>query len=142
MSFREKSAGLMALVLLLASALYAKAVLSASVASGALVAPNFPDLIGYTLLLVILSVLGHIVLAAVSPKEANAQVDERERAIAAKAGRISGALQSAGVVLSLLGYLWLQQAHVLFYCILATLVLAQLLNYGLTLVFNRMVWQA
>ena len=54
---------------------------------------------GMTITLVVLSVIAHIILAVVSPKEANAPADERDRQIADRAGNYASYMLGGGVIM-------------------------------------------
>ena len=78
MPFQEKSAWVMSAALLIGGALYFGVVGAMSAAAGVLVRPLLPMIAVYTVLLVVLAIVGHIAIAVLSPKEANAPLDERE----------------------------------------------------------------
>jgi hypothetical protein len=59
------------------------------------------SMMALVVVLVIVEVAFHIVVAVLSPREANAAEDERERLIALKAYRVSYLLMSAGALLVL-----------------------------------------
>jgi Na+-driven multidrug efflux pump len=128
MAFQEKSAWVMFLALLFTGLFYCYAVVSSS-ATGAVVPPTVPGMVEYTLLLVLIAVVGHVVIALWSPREAAASLDERERAIVARASRFAGYLQSTGVVLSLGAYLINRQGDLLFYGVFASLITAEVAQY-------------
>ena len=136
MPFHEKSAWVMVLGLLVTSFLYFSKVISMSY-GGSIVPPNLPALLVYTVILVVIAVVGHILIASFSTKEANARLDERERQIFTKAGYFSGNVFGFGVVFSLAVYLFSHSGHLLFYMAFASLVLSQVLEYVLQIYFYR-----
>ena len=71
MSFHEKSAWVMALALMFGGAYYVKSVESASDALGHLAPPTTPSLLSYALFLTLVAVIGHIIVAATAPDDAN-----------------------------------------------------------------------
>jgi hypothetical protein len=76
MSFHEKSAWIMSIILIAFGAIYFNTVYAMSSSAGFLVDP-FPSLlIKYTVAMVIIIAVGHAVIAIMSPKDANAQPDE------------------------------------------------------------------
>lgn len=137
MAFQEKSAWVMSIALLVAGGIYFGVVGQLSSGAGQLVPPNVPFVTGYTIVLVIAAVLGHIVVAAMSPSEANADLDERDRKIQTRAEAISGYVLGFGVIACLGYYLWMREGDVLFYGILLFLMLSQLVEYALKIWFYR-----
>ena len=137
MSFREKSAWIMSVALLLGGWFYLSVVSQMSAALGHLAPPNVPIVVKYSLLLVALAVIGHIVAAAVSPRDATAPVDERERLILDRAGNLSGNLLGVAVLVSLGHYLYWQDGNLLFYCVFASLLISQLAEYALQIMLYR-----
>lgn len=137
MSFQEKSAWIMSLALLVGAALYAVAVVTMSTAVGQLVQPTLPAVVLYTALLVVIAITGHIAVAILGPKEANASLDERERRIFDRAGNSSGYIFGVAVILSLGVYLLSYDGDMLFYCIFASLMLGQLSEYVIRILLYR-----
>ncbi len=139
MSFKEKSAWLMLLALGVTTALYTYFVILVSKEIGELVPPIFPGLIAYTVILVIIAVVGHILLAILSPKDANSGSDEREKLIFARAGAVSGFIFGFCVVISLGIYLFTYNGHLLFYTVFGSLILSQLFEYVAQIFYFRSV---
>ena len=135
MAFKEKSAWLMALALAAMGALYAWVVAGQSMNAGALPPP--PSVIGFTVGLVALVALGHIAISALTPKDAAASADERDRTIAAQARAWSGHVISAGLVLALGRYLLVPEGDALFYTVFAVLLVGHLSDYVLQIVLYR-----
>ncbi len=137
MAFQEKSAWLMSLSLILAGLYYYSTVSGLSTELGELASPALRSVVIYTVLLCVLAIIGHILIAVLSPKEANAALDERERVIFARAGHYSGLAMGAGVVLFLGVYQFYQNGDVLFYGVFGSLMLGQLLEYLARIVLYR-----
>ena len=137
MPFHEKSAWIMSAALLIGGAFYGATVWGMSAALGDLAPPNMPSVVLYTILLVVVAIAGHIVAALLAPKEANAQLDERERAIADRAGHLSGYVLGVGVLLSLGVYLFAYSGPLLFYGVFASLMLSQLAEYLIQIALHR-----
>lgn len=137
MSFREKSAWLMAILLGLTGAGYAVIVATMSKAIGQLVPPLIPLIVVFTLVLTALAVVSHVVIALLAPRDAVAPTDERDRAIGARAGAWSGYVFASGVALALGYYLLARNGDVLFYAVFGSWVLAQLSEYAFEIVFYR-----
>lgn len=136
MSFREKSAWVMAAVMAVAGLYYLKIVVDASESIGA-TAPPMVILIAYVVLVVIAAVNAQIILAISSPKEANAPADERERPALDRAGNWSGYVLAAGVVTSLLHFLAHNDGFLLFHTIMGSLIVSQIAGYAFQILFLR-----
>jgi uncharacterized membrane protein YidH (DUF202 family) len=140
MAFREKSAWVMVAALLVSGALYGQAVLSLSADLEGLVPPNLPLMVTYTIVLVGIAVVGHVVAGISSYREADGAMDEREHRIVERASHLSSYVLGAGVVLALGLYLFTQQGHLLFYLVFASLMLSNLAEYAVQiLLFRRSV---
>lgn len=137
MSFREKSAWVMAAVTVVAGILYANMAVSSSQhpTEGAL--PLLGVLIAYTILLVIGSIVAQTTLASMSPKEAGAAADERERPILDRAGNWSGLVLGGGAVTSLLAFLLHRDATLLFHSVMGSLIVSQVAEYGFQIALLR-----
>lgn len=139
MPFHEKSAWIMSVALLLGGVFYFAVVVSLSGELGGLVPPILPLVVLYTVLLVVVAVIGHIVVAICAPREANAALDERERRIFDRAGHLSGYVFGAGVLLSLALYLFTYDGNLLFYGVFGSLMLGQLAEYVIQIRLYRAV---
>ncbi|MEQ8858769.1 MAG: hypothetical protein RIC56_08985 [Pseudomonadales bacterium] len=129
MAFREKSAWVMALALLFGGAFYFYLVAQMSGAVGALAPPLVPTLVGYTVLMVVIAVVGHVLAAVTAPRDAAAPEDERDRQIVHRAGHLSSYVLAVGVVLALGGYLVTRDGDLLFYAVFGSLMLGSLVEY-------------
>ncbi len=139
MSFQEKSAWLMSFALLASSLFYFGVVMSMSQEVGHLAAPNLPVVVIYTVILTLIAIVGHVVIAVLTPKQANATPDEREREIVFRASHLSGYVFGVGVILSLGLYLFIHDGNLLFYSVFASLILSQLFEYLFQIFLNRNV---
>lgn len=137
MPFQQKSAWIMSVALVLGGLFYFGEVSQMSNEIGQLAPPVLPAVAAYTVLLVVIAVVGHIVIGVISPKEANAPLDERERKIFHWAGNVSSYVLGAGVVSALGHYLFFQNGDVLFYAVFASLMLCQLAEYVIQIVLYR-----
>ena len=137
MSFREKSAWIMSIALFLGGVVYFSTVVSMWVESGRLVSPAIPLLVTYVLVICVLAILGHIVAATLTPTDAHAAVDERERQIFSRAGHTASFVSGAGVAMSLGVYLFSQSGDLLFHTVFASLMLGQLAEYFLQIRLYR-----
>lgn len=139
MAFQEKSAWVMMVVLLIAGLLYVNSMLA--------IETNLPDEAGtialvpifgvYVGIIVIASIIGQIAIAIFSPSEASSDLDERDELISAKAGNFSGMALGAGIVGSLISYLWFQNGNWLFHAVFLSLMASALVEYGLKAFYYR-----
>ena len=136
MAFQEKSAWVMIVALSVTGLFYLTTVVGLSGPEG-LPPPILPILIVYTVALTVLAVVGHIVIALISPKEANAELDERERIINYQASHWSGYILGGGVVFSLIWYLFTYDGNRFFYSVFASLVLSAIAEYVIQVVLHR-----
>ena len=135
MSFREKSAWLMAGLMTLAGLYYLHIVRQASQALGETAPPAIVMM--FVILIVVGSVVAQIVLVVSSPKEANAAADERERTVQQRAASWSGLVLATGAVGSLGHYLVHADGNMLFHLIMASLIVAQIAEYAFQLLLLR-----
>ena len=136
MSFREKSAWVMGALMVAAGLYYLNMAVAASREIG-WAAPPVAIFVPFTLLVVIASVAGQVALAIMSPKEANAPADERERPLLDRAGHWSGIVLGAGAVSSLLHFFYQQDGVLLFHMIMASLIVAQIAEYAFQITLIR-----
>ncbi|TIX49875.1 hypothetical protein E5222_13205 [Alteraurantiacibacter aquimixticola] len=94
-------------------------------------------LIPYVIGVIVLSIIVQVVLAIASPKEAEVPADERERPLLDKAGHWSGVVLGVAVIHGALQYMWTGQGSVMFHWIVGGLILAQIAEYGLQILFLR-----
>lgn len=137
MSFYEKSAWLMSIALTVCGFVYFRNVYVYSMEAGELIAPSLPLLSLFTIGVVIFAVIGHILIALISPKEAEADLDEREKSIFDKAGSLSSYVLGFGAIVGLLHFMVLQDGNVLFYIVFASLLLSHICEYVLQILYYR-----
>ena len=133
MAFHERSAWIMSFALVLGGIFYFGVVARISSEIGQLVPPMLPLVAVYTSILVAVAIAGHIVIALMA---ASASLDERERQLAVRAGHHSGLVFGAGVIMSLGLYLFSYNGNLLF-CVFGSLMISQLVEYGLQIVLYR-----
>ncbi|MCY7271933.1 MAG: hypothetical protein LH485_07790 [Sphingomonas bacterium] len=124
MSFREKSAWVMAAVMVVTGAFYAIMVRTASQALGT-TAPAAVA-IGFVMLVVIGSIIVQVVLALSSPREASAPADERERLVTQRAGHWSGLVLAACTVTALGHFLVRGDGNMLFHLVMGSLIVSHI----------------
>jgi hypothetical protein len=137
MSFREKTAWAMALILTAAGFFYFDKVVRISAALGETAPPMMGLVIAYVVMIVIASVIVMSVLAGTSAKEADAPADERERRIQDRAGNWSGYV----LAVPLLGALWHfsvnMDGNMLFHLSFLSLMVSQIAEYVFQIVLYR-----
>ena len=137
MPFREKTAWAMALILIGGAAFYFYMVVSATRALGQTAPPLIGFVIAYVVVIVIASIVLMTILAATSPREADAPADEREKIIANKAGNWAGYV----MVVPALGALWHyavnMDGNMLFHLVFLSLMLSQIAEYVFQIVLYR-----
>ena len=127
----------MSFALIVCGLIYFLPVVSEWTGSGQLVSPLMPQIVTYAVGIVVIAIVGHIVIAVLAPKEADAPVDEREKLIFDRAGHYSSYLLAAGVLVSLGSYLISGNGDLLFYVVFASLVASHLAEYLLQILFYR-----
>ena len=130
MSFRERSAWVMGIMLILVGGYYFKLVAVDGVP------PSFAA-IPFVLFSVFLSIAAQVVLAIMSPKEASSPADERERLVVDKAAHISSYVLAVGVICGLGWFMVSQDGMQMFHIILSSLILGQIAEYSLHIYYIR-----
>jgi len=136
-AFQEKSAWIMSLALLVGGVFYFGVVAAMSSAIGKLAPPILPIVAVYTGILVLIAIVGHIVAAVCAPRDASAPLDERDRTVTSRAGHRSGYVFGIGAILSLGFYLFTYDGNLLFYGVFASLMISQLVEYGMQIHLYR-----
>ena len=137
MSFHEKSAWVMGLIMIAGMAFYFRTVAAMSEGLEQLAPPVLPLVIVYIVVIVVLSILGHILIAFSKPSEADDTMDERDKLIAARAGNVSGVLLGVGVLAALGAYLFTYDGNLLFHAAFLALMVSQIAEYGARIVYYR-----
>lgn len=136
MSFREKSTALMLGILVLVYGNYFLRIWGAMKTTAVESIDYQGQMLTVVIVLVVLAIIGHIVISALSPDDADT-VDERDRAIE-KSGDQWAGFVLAGFTLMGLALAMTEQAH--FYvaqCLLAGLVLSEVIKSVLMLARYR-----
>ena len=136
LSFHEKSAWAMIVVLGLASFLYFRPVLEALIAEGVILPPGRLAIM-FVIVVVILAIVTQIIAALSNPADASEKLDERDIAAKNFAGHWSGIALGVGVVGSLMAYLILRSGDLMFHTVFAALVVSSLVEYILTIFAYR-----
>ncbi len=135
-SYKELSAWIMSGALILAGSLYAFVLNAVWKETGEWVVPLVP-FVAMTVVLIFLSIFGHLIGALFTRSRANDVSDERDKAIRQKSGNISGNILGASVLMVLLGSLMNQNAFLLFHAVFACVLMSQIAEYVLQIVFYR-----
>ncbi len=128
MSFREKSARVMALLTAGAGLWYLQKLVMLSPSLAETPAP-LGLLLRYVIGLVVISVIVQIALAVMTPEEAEAPADERERAVLRRAGSWSGNVLAMGILTALAWFVARGDGNLLFHMVFFSLVFAQVCEY-------------
>jgi len=137
MAFREKTAWIMSIALLLGGLFYWGAVLAASQELGASMPPLIPIIVIYVGILVLIAIIGHIGAVLTSLNTANAPMDEREAQIVVRATSLSDYIMGVGILISLGLYLLNYDGNQLFHLVIGTLMLAQFAQYAVQIMLFR-----
>ena len=135
MSFREKSAWVMAALMAVTGFYYFFIVRSASQALGA-TAPA-AVVIALVIFVVIGSIIAQVVLALTSLREASAPADERERQVTQRAGHWSGLVLATCAVAALGHFLVHGDGRMLFHLVMGSLIVSQIAEYAIQIVLLR-----
>ncbi len=137
MSFREKTAWAMSIILILAGAFYFNMVSEASAALGETSPPVIGFVIVYVVLVVLASIAAMTVLGIANHKEADAPADEREQRVLDRAGNWAGYILGASVLAGLAYYSVHRNGDMLFHIAFGSLMLSQFSEYVLQIIFYR-----
>ena len=137
MSFHEKSAWVMGLIMIAGMAFYFRTVAAMSDGLDQLAPPVLPLVIVYIVVIVVLSIIGHILIAVSRPSEANDTMDERDKLVAARAGNIAGLILGVGLISALGGYLINYDGNQLFHAAFGVLMISQIAEYAARIVYYR-----
>jgi len=135
MSFREKSAWVMAALMAVTGLYYFSIVRSASQALGT-TAPAAVAIV-FVMLVVIGSIIAQVVLALTSPREASSPADERERLVTQRAGHWSGLLLATCAVTALGHFLVRGDGSMLFHLVMGSLIVSQIAEYAFQIALLR-----
>jgi hypothetical protein len=139
MSFREKSAWITLITLVLLSLAWAT---HFPWGRDFTLAPDSNPFVFHALLLATLSfvvivVVAHVVVAVLAPREANTRADEREQLIGLKATRL-GAYTYAALSMSSVFLIHLGANEIgLAYFLVASLVIAEIVNCSARIIYHR-----
>ena len=133
MSFHEKSAWIMGLLLSLTGLWYINEVWSRSEALGETIGPNIVLIAVATTMLIFGAIISHVI----NPDEASGDEDERDKQVLRRAGNIAGYVLGFGIFAGLWHYYFLADGNMLFHIAVASLIASQVAEYALTILFYR-----
>lgn len=94
--------------------------------------------VAMTVIVVVLEVLSHIILAVLSPRDADPPSDERDRQIAWRAGSHSAWMLGAGVVtIAMIATFRELSAIAIVHCLILVLMAVQILSDALQILYYR-----
>jgi hypothetical protein len=137
MSFHEKSAWIMGLLLSLTGYWYLSKVWALSDALGETAPPVIGLIAVATVMLIAGAVISHIIIGVINPDEASGDEDERDKQVLRRAGNISGYVLGFGIFAGLWHYYFLADGNMLFHIAVASLIASQVAEYALTILFYR-----
>jgi hypothetical protein len=135
MSFKEKSAWVMFVSLISGAFFYAKALVDYVLEDDDINLISIVVL--YIVIIVAVSIVGHIFAALTYVKEAETPADERDRKIATRSNSMSSYILGFGAIVGAMQYLLFGDGDVLFHFVLVSLTLSAIAEYGLQIYFYR-----
>ena len=135
MTFREKSAWAMGLLMIFTGVFYLR--IAGSVPPDAAPMAQVGALVPYVLAVIVGSIAVQIALAVWTPRHANAPADERERPLLDKAGHWSGVVLASSMIIGLVQYVMGGEAGLLFQWVVGSLIVAQVSEYAFQIVLFR-----
>lgn len=132
MSFREKSAWAMLLLVACVGAFYVQGLVAIGI-------DGLPHglAIELTILMVTGAIIVEVALAILTPKEADTPADERERTVIERAGHWSGLVLGFGVVSALGHFLSHGNGNIMFNVIVIALFVSTLVEYTAQIILFR-----
>jgi len=128
MSFREKSAWAMGVVMLVTGLIYLRMVLFIPADAPAIA--QIGPLVPYVVAVIVASICVQAALAVLSPGEAQQPADERERVAIHRAGSWSGRVLAFAVLAGAINYLVHGNGNWLFLWVMGGLIVAQIAEYA------------
>ena len=137
MSFSEKSSWVMCISLVFGALFYGHALTSTILYDQDIQLMSLA--ITYTVIIVAVSIVGHIGAALVGFNDAKAPEDERDKKISIRANSISSYVLGFGAVSGILHYIVLGNGDLLFHLILISLTLSAIVEYAFRIYLYRTV---
>tara|TARA_B100000678_G_scaffold75577_1_gene62176 strand:- start:16746 stop:17171 length:426 start_codon:yes stop_codon:yes gene_type:complete len=136
-TFHEKSAWVMGVLLILVGGWYFNTVWEMSREMGETAPPALGLVAVATAMLIAGSVASHILLAIVDPANSEGEEDERDQQVLRRSGNISGYVLGFGCFAGLWSFVWQADGNLLFHIIVGSLLASQIAEYALTIFFYR-----
>ncbi len=137
MTFHEKSAWAMGILLTLIGGWYLKTIWDVSIELG----ETAPPLLGLaaiaTIALIIGAIITHTLIGISDPEGSDGSEDERDKQVLRRSGNIAGYVLGFGCFAGLWHYVWQQDGNLLFHIIVGSLIASQIAEYVLTILFYR-----
>ena len=137
MTFHEKSAWIMGILLLVIGGWYTNTIWNVSRELGETAPPLLPLAAVATIALIIGAVVSHAFIAAINPEDADDSEDERDKQVLRRSGNIAGYVLGFGCFAGLWNYFWLSDGNMLFHIVVVSLIASQIAEYALTIFFYR-----
>ena len=137
MSYREKSAWALLVLLLLAGGFYAWEVGGVWLATGDAPKPSFKLAAVYVGIVVIGIIISQSSLAVSSSDEADMPADEREDIAIQKAGNISGIVLAFGAIAGAIHFYEYDDGRLMFHIVVGSLMISQIVEYALQIWYFR-----
>ena len=137
MTFHEKSAWIMGILLVVIGGWYLNSVWDISRGLGETAPPLLPLVGVATFFLVVGAIISHIIIAAVDPENADDTEDERDKQVLRRSGNIAGYVLGFGCFAGLWHYFLQADGNLLFHIIVGSLIASQIAEYVLTILFYR-----
>lgn len=136
MSFREKSAWVMGALMTAAGLYYLSLALQVARVTGQ-TPPPLEIVAPYLFWVVVGSIVVQTVLAILTPKEADAPADERERPLLDRAGHWSGYVLAVGALAGLWNFMVHGDGQLMFHIVVGALIVSQIAEYAFQIVLLR-----
>lgn len=135
MTFRERSAWIMGIIMLLTGGFFVT--LAGAVPRDAPALAQLGVIVPFVGAVIIGSIVVQIALAILYRRDAGKPADEREQIAIARAGHWSGVVLAVGVLGGAGSYLYLQNGNLLLQSIIGALILAQIAEYAFQIILFR-----
>lgn len=135
-SFKEWSAWIMLTGCVLAGLFYFGLSYFHMQTTGTWITPIVPFIV-ITVILIAVSIIGHVIVAISNPSAATEPEDERDKLFRLKAGYVSGIILGLGVIMSLLLNAVSPDGNLLFHMVFGSLLFAQITEYALQIMGYR-----
>ncbi|MAI90118.1 hypothetical protein [Ponticaulis sp.] len=137
MTFHEKSAWAMGILLTVIGGWYLKTIWDISIKLGETAPPVLALASVATIALIIGAIITHTLIGITDPEGSNDSEDERDKQVLRRSGNIAGYVLGFGCFAGLWHYVLQQDGDLLFHIIVGSLIASQIAEYVLTILFYR-----